>query len=76
MAYQPSRIILCQTLCWIVLRVSTVGVSVVHKFSANIYELAGRQSVKTKAYMSNGKLQSLDLMQPCYLEGVSFVLRN
>ena len=31
---------------------------------------------KTKAYMNNGKFQSLDLMQPCYLENVSFVSLN
>ena len=34
------------------------------------------QSVKTKAYINNSKLQSLNLMQSCYLKGVSFVSLN
>ena len=57
------------------------SMSTVYRLPANIYKLAGYhlqqigQLNETKACMNNGKLQILDLMQPCYL-GVSFVSLN
>ena len=79
MVYQTLYVIQC---CEIVLYVAegpTHGISSVWKLSANIYKLGVEhqqkisQSVKTKAFMNYGKLESLHLMQPCYLEGVSLV---